>query len=57
MPAAEFVLPLAVGIIVFLTVAGIVVAMSPHESDRRRAKAEPAERIQVILFDGRTNGL
>jgi NO-binding membrane sensor protein with MHYT domain len=58
-PAAEFVLPVAVGIIVFLTVAAIVVAMSPHESDRRRRMAEEQvqERIQVVLFDGKTRGL
>ncbi|MHA6763661.1 MHYT domain-containing protein [Streptacidiphilus sp. PAMC 29251] len=55
-PAAQFILPVAVGIVVFLTVAGIVVAMSPHEDDRKR-QDEPQERIQVTLFDGRTRGL
>ncbi|MFC1419693.1 MHYT domain-containing protein [Streptacidiphilus cavernicola] len=57
-PAAEFVLPLAVGIVVFLTVSAIVVAMSPHDSDRdRRKDDEDQERIQVLLFDGKTRGL
>ena len=57
-PAAEFALPLAVGIVVFLTAAAIVVAMSPHESDRRRREdTQDQERIQVLLFDGRTRGL
>ncbi|MFC1414949.1 MHYT domain-containing protein [Streptacidiphilus sp. N1-12] len=58
-PAAQFILPVAVGIVVFLTVAGIVVAMSPHEGegDGKGGNGEPQERIQVTLFDGRTRGL
>ena len=57
-PAADFVLPVAVGIVVFLTAAAIIVAMSPHDPDRRRRKdTEDQERIQVLLFDGKTRGL
>lgn len=57
-PAGEFILPVAVGIAVFLTISGIVVAMSPQEERRRRkAVEEPQERIQVLLFEGKTRGL
>lgn len=57
-PAAEFILPVAVGMAVFLTVAAIVVAMSPHDDGRRRrAPDESLERIEVPLFGGRTRGL
>ncbi|WP_084713691.1 MHYT domain-containing protein [Streptacidiphilus rugosus] len=54
-PASQFILPVAVGIIVFLTVSGIVVAMSPQESARARARAEARtpDRIRIDLFDGR----
>jgi NO-binding membrane sensor protein with MHYT domain len=56
-PASQLILPVAVGIIVFLTVAGIVVAMSPPEEARDGRDLETEERIQVVLFDGRTRGL
>jgi hypothetical protein len=45
-----------VGIVVFLTVAAITVAMSPREADRQQRVAEPQERIQVDLFEGRFRG-
>lgn len=55
-PVGQFILPVAVGIVVFLTVAAITVAMSPREADRQQRVAEPQERIQVDLFEGRFRG-
>jgi NO-binding membrane sensor protein with MHYT domain len=58
-PADRLVLPVVAGVAVFLAVAGLVVALSPREADRRRREAEAdlRERIQVVLLDGRTRGL
>ena len=55
-PAGEFILPVAVGIVVFLTVAAITVAMSPQEGWREERVVEPEARIQVDLFDGKFRG-
>lgn len=55
-PASDFILPVAVGIVVFLTVAGIVVSMSPQASELLDRDSEVVERIQVTLFDGRHSG-
>ncbi|WP_042409651.1 MHYT domain-containing protein [Streptacidiphilus carbonis] len=55
-PVGEFILPVAVGIVVFLTVAAITVAMSPREGAGEAPAAAPAERIQVDLFEGRFHG-
>ncbi|MEY9837692.1 MHYT domain-containing protein [Streptacidiphilus sp. EB103A] len=55
-PVGQFILPVAVGIVVFLTVAAITVAMSPREGWREEREAEPQERIQVDLFEGRFRG-
>ena len=52
-PAAQFVLPLAVAIVVFLTVVALVVALSPETRTRRPVEAPQQERIEVNLFDGR----
>ena len=55
-PAGDFILPVAVGIVVFLTVAAITVAMSPQEGWREERVVEPEERIQVDLFEGKFRG-
>ena len=50
--AGTLILPLAIGIVVFLTVAAIVVAMSPEEHTRQHQAPVAQERIKVTLFDG-----
>jgi NO-binding membrane sensor protein with MHYT domain len=51
-PAADFILPVAIGIVVFLTIVAIVVALSPEVGYEREAQVSP-EPIKVTLFDGR----
>ncbi|QMU74143.1 hypothetical protein GXP74_30400 [Streptacidiphilus sp. P02-A3a] len=51
-PAAQFVLPVGIGIVVFLTIVAIVVAMSPEPRDQDEVEEAP-ERIAVTLFEGR----
>ena len=57
-PAGDFILPVAVGIVVFLTVAAITVAMSPQGGwqEREQRLVAPEERIQVDLFEGKFRG-
>lgn len=55
MPASEFILPVAVGILVFLTVGGMVILMSPQPTPRRErgAGGPQPETIHIDLFGGR----
>ncbi|MFC5907358.1 MHYT domain-containing protein [Streptacidiphilus monticola] len=55
MPASEFILPVAVGILVFLTVGGMVILMSPQPTTRaeRGAGGPQPETIHIDLFGGR----
>ena len=50
-PAGQFILPVAIGIIVFLTIGAIVVGMSPEDTLPGR-DPEPEERIDIPLFGG-----
>ena len=53
-PASDFILPVAVGIVVFLFIVAIVVVMSPEVGyDREPFEPASEERITVTLFDGR----
>ena len=52
-PAGDFILPVAIGIVVFLFIVAIVVVMSPEVGYEPGPAVETQERITVTLFDGR----
>ncbi|WP_052433301.1 MHYT domain-containing protein [Streptacidiphilus carbonis] len=53
-PVDQFVFPVAVGIVAFITLSVIVIALAPEVQlqQERRQRVAPQARIQVDLFDG-----